>query len=575
MAGEFGMEQFEKTVYHHFSAGAGGSSLILSVFDGESEPYQADLRAFGKQKVTFGRSEENDIVLRSKLVSRRHGEFFIHGDACVLLDSGSTNGLTVNGARVREHALQEGDHIRIDDLASPSQLGVLLLFATAPETLAWQSCPVREQQEITIGRDPSCDIQLPHVSVSRLHASILREGNEFFIVDRGSTNGLTVNGAPVRQKQLLRERDVILITNSKLVFSRNVIRYCCYTGGIGVDASHIVKRVPAKDGEKTISNDISLSIKPCELVAIIGGSGAGKTTFMNCLSGSVPATEGHVYVNGEDLYANYGTLKSVIGYVPQQDIVYGELSLWDMLEYAAKLRMPVDTSPAERAARIHSVIGTVELTGNEGTLIRQLSGGQRKRASIAVELLSDPGLFFLDEPTSGLDPGIERSLMKTLRGMSRQGKTIVLVTHNIQNLHLCDQVIILGYGGVLCYCGAPDEALRFFGTDNLVDVYNMVSAQPEDWRGRFAAAAAAPAAQMPAAAPARAGGGRGERRPFFYQLGVLCARYLRLIGNDRQKLLILLLQAPLLAALIALVANGTQFEQYETTKSLQIGRAHV
>lgn len=561
------MQDFESTLYQKPALKQHGEALFISVFDGGQEPFQVDLRSFQKSAVTFGRSEGNDIILTSPLVSRAHGVFLLEGNTCRVQDQNSTNGLVINGAKVIQHTLADGDAIRIDDALNPTQAGVLLLFGATQEQLQWQTYRLGTEQEITIGRDASCDIQLPHVSVSRLHASVVRQENGYILIDRNSTNGVSVNGTRVKGAYALREKDVILITNSKLTFSHGMIRYCCYKEGIGLNALHIVKTVPTKNGPHTIANDITLSIKPCELVAIIGGSGAGKSTFMNCISGNAQATSGCVLVNGEDLYANYDVIKSIIGYVPQQDIVYDGLTLWDMLLYAAKMRMPADTSADERAARIRQVLDIVELSGCEETLIRRLSGGQKKRASIAVELLSDPSLFFLDEPTSGLDPGIERNLMLTLRKMSGKGKTIVLVTHNIQNLHLCDKVILLGTGGVLCFCGSPENALRFFGTDNLVDVYNMISAEPLVWNARYKGSPYDTAPAQAAAYGTQAAA-RKQGLPFFRQFGILCARYGKLIFNDRQKLFILLLQAPLLAVLIALVANGTQFAQYESTKSL-------
>lgn len=167
-----------------------------------------------------------------------------------------------------------------------------------------------------------------------------------------------------------------------------------------------------------------MTIKPSEFVAFVGGSGAGKSTFMKCISGVDRPTSGKVLINGENLYDNYDELKYNIGYVPQEDIVYSNLTLHDTLQYAAKLRMPDNTTRKERNIRIKEVLEIVQLTELENSYIRQLSGGQRKRASIAVELIADPNLFFLDEPTSGLDPGTERSIMLTLRKWQKWEKQL-------------------------------------------------------------------------------------------------------------------------------------------------------
>ena len=252
-----------------------------------------------------------------------------------------------------------------------------------------------------------------------------------------------------------------------MIYSAGFIYFHTYTGGIGITVSHIVKTVKSGNNSINICNDVSLEIRPAELVAIIGGSGAGKTTLMNAICGYNKPTSGKVVINGEDLYEKdtYEALKSVIGYVPQQDIVYDNLTLFSMLNYAAKLRLPDDTSPAERERRVREVIDMVELSSKADTMIRRLSGGQKKRASIAVELLSDPQLFFLDEPASGLDPGTERNLMRTLKNMTQSGKTVILVTHSTLNLQDCDKILFMGRGGNLCYSGNMESAKRFFKID--------------------------------------------------------------------------------------------------------------
>lgn len=335
----------------------------------------------------------------------------------------------------------------------------------------------------------------------------------------------------------------------------------------------LVRTINVKGETKNICNHITLSIEPCEFVAIIGGSGAGKSTFMNCISGYVPATSGSTIVNGEDLYSNYATIKSIIGYVPQQDIVYDDLTLFDMLDYAARLRMPHDSTENERISRIHTVIKSVELSGHEKTFIGRLSGGQKKRASIAVELLSDPNLFFLDEPTSGLDPGTERNLMHTLHGMTRAGKTVILVTHNTLNLQLCDKIIFLGKGGNLCFAGSYEDALTFFGVDSLVNVYNMLTDNALEWKNQYDKSKYKSVPQYDlvskTSGPASSRNGLIRNlRQFFLQITVLSKRYAHLIINDRQRMLLLLLQPTVLILLISLVKDGEEFTQYEMTKSI-------
>ena len=544
-------------------------SSLLTIFDGNARPRTIDLMEFGKSYVYFGRDPRNDIVLTSPLVSAEHGRFVYIGNTWVIEDKaayqmkGSLNGLIYNNAGIISRSIGNGDFIRIDDGVETVSAGVLFVFSSADSENRWVSRSLSGVNQLTIGRDVNCDITLAHVSVSKLHAKIVHEYDGFYIYDNGSTNGVIVNNRRIVGKEKLHEKDVIMITNSKLIFTSAAISYYCYRNGISVDASDIViKRGKGRKAFVT-SNHVSLNIKPGELVAIIGGSGAGKSTILNCMCGYLKPTQGEVYINGVNLYENFDSLKKLVGYVPQSDIVYDNLTLHDMLMYTAKLRLPKDTSKAEREAAIDRAINMVELSEKKDSLIRSLSGGQRKRASIAVELLSDPNLLFLDEPASGLDPGTERNLMHSLRKMADNGKTVILVTHSTLQLQMCDKIVFMGKGGNLCFYGSYDEALKFFGVSDVVDVYNMITDQSKQWRARFENTRVEPRrVRQKAASLAKAPKNRMK------QLGVLSSRYMKLVANDRQRLLLLLVQAPLLAVLISFVADGNQFEQYEMSKSL-------
>ncbi len=425
--------------------------LTLSIICGGKAAETIMLENFGKDIISFGSAANNDIVISSQYVSHHHGFFMIQGDAVTIQDNNSTNGLYYNGQRISNLRLYDGMTIHIDDPMSPREMGVVMIVSKSDKREIWRSFSISGKSTVTIGRNRDCDICLPHIGVSRLHAKIVWESDGWYIIDNNSTNGVSINGYILSRRARLRENDVIIITNTRIVFNSGVILYMIPENGIGLDTVDIVRVVKSAGKQKVVTNHITLSINPCEFVAIIGGSGAGKSTFMNCISGNVRADSGTVRINNEDFYANYGVMKNIVGYVPQQDIVYDRLTLWDMLMYAARLRMPTDASKKEYEQRVKQVIATVELTGHENSMISSLSGGQKKRASIAVELLSDPSLFFLDEPTSGLDPGTERNLMRTLKNMSRAGKTVILVTHNTLNLHLCNKIIFLGSGGSLCF----------------------------------------------------------------------------------------------------------------------------
>lgn len=542
-------------------------SRKLIVFDGEAPPREVDLDQTGKKKISFGRSDSCDLVLNSKLVSRYHGTMEWENGKLLVKDApDSRNGIIWNGIMVKQCFFEPGDMIRIDSEAENIIQGVLILMSESNGNVLWKSTKIKNGEDIRIGRGKECDICLNHITVSMHHARICMEEGKFYLYDNKSTNGIYVNGEKISGKVRLHEKDVITITNSKLIFTSKVIYYHTFIRGIGIEARHIIRKVGRGKKQKTICNDVSLSLRPCELIAIIGDSGAGKTTLMEAISGYAKPEAGQVLVNGGDLYKMYHAFKNIIGYVPQKDIVYDNLTLQSLLEYAARLRLPDDTSPTERLRRIKTVLEAVGLTGHEETVIGRLSGGQKKRASIAIELLSDPELLFLDEPASGLDPGTERSLMKTLRNMADRGKTIILVTHSTLNLQMCDKIIFMGRGGNLCYCGNEKQAEKFFQTDNLVDIYELIDTQSEKWKKQYQKTVTLEEIRERADVSGKKKGKSKHGR--IRQTGILCSRYLKILLNDRKRLAMVLLQAPLLAFLISLVADGDQFETYSATKSL-------
>ncbi|MGD9895362.1 MAG: ATP-binding cassette domain-containing protein [Dehalococcoidia bacterium] len=254
--------------------------------------------------------------------------------------------------------------------------------------------------------------------------------------------------------------------------------------------------------ERVLLDDVSLAIQPGELVAIVGGSGAGKTTLLNALAGVKAPTGGRVSYNGQDLYANLATFRSALGYVPQDDIVHSELTVERTLQYAARLRLPPETTRAERDAIVRAVIEALALTAQAGQRISTLSGGQRKRTSIGVELLTKPGVLFLDEPTSGLDPATGRTLLRMLRRLAEDGVTVVLTTHAPQDIGLCDRVIVLASGGSPAFAGPPKEALDYFEVESFEDVYERVaSGAPVAWEPSFGGDADATVFAVTAAVP--------------------------------------------------------------------------
>lgn len=541
------------------------SGQVITILDGKEPLKQVNLLKFGRKEISFGRGSDSsvpDIILSSSIVSRLHGKFVYEHGQWFVEDLDSTNGILCNGSFIHKRPLFDGDVFRIGSKKEERSDAVLFLVSSDAADAGWKKFEFQKEQ-ITIGRSSSCDLVLPHVSVSRKHATLQRSGNEWTIRNENSENGLVVNGQSVQDRIVLHGQDVISITNTKIIFTNEALYICSYSRGISVDARGIVV-VRGKGRRSFVTSDhVDMTISPGELVAIIGGSGAGKSTIMNVLCGYLKPKEGSVYINGTDLYRNFDALKKCFGYVPQSDIVYNNLSLYDMLRYTAELRLPKDMSAEERDKAIDKAIAMVDLTEKKNSLIRNLSGGQKKRASIAVELLPDPKLLFLDEPASGLDPGTERSLMQSLRKMTRAGKTVILVTHSTLQLSVCDKIAFMGKGGKLCFFGNEKDALAFFETNDIVDVYAKITDQAAEWNQKYVNSVILPEEKKSAGS---VGGNQSKNRT--RQLRILCKRYTKLVLNDRQRLLLTVLQAPLLAALISLVANGKQFEQYEMTKSL-------
>ena len=275
--------------------------------------------------------------------------------------------------------------------------------------------------------------------------------------------------------QMLTRETVPEITRAPLHRSSHAMR---------VDVVGVSREV--RGGTKLLNN-VTLSVLPGELVAIVGGSGAGKTTLLNTMAGVTAPSSGHVLYNGRDLYKNLDEFRSTLGYVPQDDIIHRDLPLATTLRYAARLRLPSDSTAQEEELAVQDAIDVLGLGERAHLPVKKLSGGQRKRASIAVELLTKPRVFFLDEPTSGLDPATSNALMRALRRLADAGSTIVFTTHVIQDLRLSDKVIFLARDGHLAFCGPPDTALQYFGASSFDEIYESLAngRSPEEWGNRF------------------------------------------------------------------------------------------
>jgi ABC-type multidrug transport system ATPase subunit len=329
---------------------------------------------------------------------------------------------------------------------------------------------------------------------------------------------------------------------------------------------------------------VSFALEGGDFLAVLGPTGAGKSTLMKALTGNRPADRGAVLYNGRDLYANYAELRNRVGYVPQDDILHPQLKVRDALRYAAQLRFPPDTAAAERDHRVEEVMVELGLTERAGLAVEKLSGGQRKRTSVAIELLTRPSLLILDEPTSGLDPGYEKSVMDLLRRLADGGRTVITVTHSIQSLDRCDRILFLAPGGQTAFFGPPPETLQFFSRGTYAEVFqDLDRAAPGFAKNAFAGSPAdhqyvrAPlGAQLNKANGAGAGMAQQAATPaanphWGHQLATLFKRFSSVVWADKRNTLMLFMQAPILGLLMLAVLGSNDLSTTDPVASKKAG----
>jgi ABC-type multidrug transport system ATPase subunit len=429
---------------------------------------------------TLGRSPENDIVINDPAVSRFHARLEKRDSSYEIVDLDSTNGLSLNGSKFDRRLLVLGDLLQIGQ-------SVQLEFrstspaAEAPKPAAIELPPVDEV--MIIGRPgPGIDVVIDDPRVSRRHACVINQNGSMVIEDLGSETGTFVNGERLTARQMLNEGDVIRIGGQSFRWGAGTLQPP-EDDELTLEASHLRRVVSSGT---TILQDVSFEIHAREFVAIVGPSGAGKSTLITALCGYQQASSGNVLINGTDFYSHIEAFRSDIGFVPQDDIIHRELNIVSAFGYAARLRMPEDTRAFEREGRGLEVLDELDLTPHARTPVRQLSGGQRKRVSIGVELLTRPSLLFLDEATSGLDPGTETQMMKLFRHLADNGRIVVLVTHATKNVMICDKVIFMAKGGYVAYYGPPEEALTYFGAKDFDEIYVLLEEKPgQEWGNMF------------------------------------------------------------------------------------------
>src|SRR5579885_965918 len=535
-----------------------------------------------KEVINIGRHPQNEIPIAESTVSAFHAQivrengtfFFVHPHP----SRGRTlNGLWYQGQRISgdqtfRKLLVNGDMFRIGD-----EYGTLITLSygdgsEVPQAVlpVMQPIPLPDER-LTIGRAGDNTVVLNHPQISARHALLEKVEGGYRLTDTNSTNHVYVNGQRI-STQLLRTGDELRIGPYRLIYTGTQLTQHDESGGVRIDALHLVKE---GNNSVILLDDISIAIPPRKFVALVGGSGAGKSTLMDALNGLRPASNGAVLYNGEDYYRNLAVFSTQLGYVPQDDIVHRELTVERALYYAARLRLPSDFTHEQIQWRIDEVLEDVEMTERRDLLVSKLSGGQRKRVSIALELLANPSIFFLDEPTSGLDPGLDRKMMFLLRRLADKGHTIILVTHATNNINSCDYVCFLAQGGRLAYFGPPEEAKTYFGKTDFAEIYSAL--EPTDDDPDIPAKAEAkfrsspefrkyvdeqlrqgPAGQVAVAQPTGTIKQPKRGNPW-KQFWLLSQRYLELLWNDRGNFLILILQAPIIGLILMFLTASATF----------------
>jgi ABC-type multidrug transport system ATPase subunit len=534
---------------------------------------RSDLRLQSGTEYRIGRDPSADICLADARVSWEHAILRTENGIWVLNDAGSTNGtfresdritrLTIEGPLVlRFGNSEDGALLRLEPEAAP--------VARPEAQLPWlESVPSVDRrpsvrmplpvQVMRIGRTPDNDLAVEDLSVSRRHAELRKSpSGRYEIIDLDSHNGTFLNGVRVHRAEIGAD-DIIGIGHATFRLADGELREYVDTGDITFEARSLRVEV---GGGKVLLDDVTFPIPERCFVGVIGPSGAGKSTLLNALTGMRPATAGSVLYDNRDLYRHYPELRHRIGLVPQQEIMHTQLTARRSLSYTAELRFPADTGKSERTRRVTEVLGELGLDRHADTRADSLSGGQLKRVSVALELLTRPSLLFLDEPTSGLDPGREKALMEQMRDLAHSsatpgqgGRTILVVTHSMLNLDTCDRLLVLVPGGRIAYYGPPAEGLKFFGQTRWDVVFEEFEKQPDrDWAADFrrssdylryvagpmgfAVATSDGTVPMVGNAPVPGAAAAPDQRPTrsrggLRQLSTLARRYLRVIAADR------------------------------------------
>ncbi|MWA09614.1 FHA domain-containing protein [Streptomyces sp. BA2] len=541
-----------------------------------------------------GRDPLSDIVIDDARVSWHHAVLHADLDHWTIEDEHSTNGTYADGQRVQEWGVGPGSVLRFGSVTDgpravlvgreppppaaperPSAVRTPSATGTFRQPTSVRPLPART---VRIGRAADNDLVIDDLVVSRRHAELrVLDDGTYEIVDLGSHNGTYLNGQPVGRAPV-SPGDIVGVGHRAYCLVGDELQEYVDTGEVSLDVQELT--VAVDKGRKTLLDRISFPVGEKCLLAVVGPSGAGKSTLLNALTGLRPADDGTVLYDGRDLYRDYAELRQRIGLVPQDDILHAQLTVRRALGYAAELRFPQDTEKAERRARVDEVIRELGLEQRVDQPIHSLSGGQRKRVSVALELLTKPSLLFLDEPTSGLDPGMDRSVMHMLRGLADDGRTVIVVTHSVLSLDGCDRLLVLAAGGRIAYYGPPRDALPFFGFEEWPEAFEAFEGDHDrDWAREYRRSPfhqqyivnSSTQAYLPQvdAGPVAAFAPPPKAQSWGSQLRTLVRRYAAALGADRTFLAIMI-ALPFVMGAMARALAGSKLTQETAMNALLI-----
>ena len=508
-----------------------------------------------KSKVNIGRNENNDLIVSSNIISGNHAIIELINNILYITDNNSSNGTFINNQRINPGqpidilgktvflSGTNGIQIIAKNTSSSNQNIKEDLDNLGKKILQ----QLEEKSAIILGRSESVDVFVNNSLISRKHSKISRTDNKYFIEDLGSMNGTYVNGQRISGKKQIGSEDNIIIGRIRFTL-----------GGLTIDISKeiaikTIGLVKKFSNGKIGLHETNIEIPSNSLLAVMGPSGCGKSTLLKALNGESPGTSGTVYIGGQELNQNFDYLKMQIGYVPQDDIVHRELTVDESLWYAGKLRLP-NLTDEQLKGKINQVLEELNIAHVRSNLVSAVSGGQRKRVSIAVEILTDPLILFLDEPTSPLDPQTIEDFLMILKKLSQKGTTVIMVTHKPEDLVYMDQVIFMAEGGQICYYGKSNEYLDFFNVSDTVKVYSLLVKDRKDlWVSKYESKITNTSSISKSATIHKS-----NKVNYLSQYFWLTRRYLNIKFNDKANSLIMLAQAPFIAGIICLLFPNIQ-----------------